>query len=190
MRTMTSSRHPDAIPFSLIHPGKINMATFGPGSPSQLFGVLFKGMAGVDLVTVNYRGIGPASVDLLSGRVEVLFTSIASTIDLIRSGKLRSLAVTTAKPMDVLPDLPTTGEFIPRYEAAGCVGLGALANTAPEIIAILNKQVNAALADPTLKARLVDLGEEPFANSSAEFGNFVAEETWAKVIRAANIKAE
>lgn len=105
----------------------------------------------VDLVTVNYRGIGPALVDLLSGRVEVIFTSIASTIDLIRSGKLRSLAVTTAKRMDVLPDVPTIGEFIPGYEAAGWVGLGTPANTAPEIIAILNKQVNAALADPTFK---------------------------------------
>ena len=181
---------PEFIANAKANPGKINMATLGPGSGSQLFGVLFKVMAGVDLVTVNYRGIGPVLVDLLSGRVEVIVTSIASTIDLIRSGKLRSLAVTTAKRMDVLPDVPTVGEFIPGYEAAGWVGLGAPANTAPEIIAILNRQVNAALADPTFKARLVDLGEEPFANSSAEFGNFVAEETWAKVIRAANIKAE
>jgi tripartite-type tricarboxylate transporter receptor subunit TctC len=149
-------------------------------------------MAGVDLVTVNYRGIGPALVDLLSGRVEVIFTSIASTIDLIRSGKLRSLAVTTANRMDVLPDVPTIGEFIPGYEAAGWLGLGAPANTASGIIAILNKQVNDALADPAFKTRLVDLGEVPFANSSAGFGNFIAEytETWAKVIRAANIKAE
>jgi tripartite-type tricarboxylate transporter receptor subunit TctC len=183
---------PEFIANAKANPGKINMATLGPGSPSQLFGVLFKVMAGVDLATVNYRGIGPALVDLLSGRVEVIFTSFASTIDLIRSGKLRSLAVTTAKRMDVLPDMPTIGEFIPGYEVAGWVGLGAPANTAPEIIAILNKQVNAALADPTFKARLVDLGEEPFANSSAEFGNFVAEYTgtWAKVIRAANIKPE
>jgi tripartite-type tricarboxylate transporter receptor subunit TctC len=114
------------------------------------------------------------------------------TIDLIRSSKLRSLAVTTAKRMNMLPDVPTIGEFIPGYEAAGWVGLGAPANTAPEIIAILNRQVNAALADPTFKARLVDLGEEPFANTSAQFGNFITEytETWAKVIRAANIKPE
>jgi tripartite-type tricarboxylate transporter receptor subunit TctC len=179
---------PEFIANAKAHPGKINMATLGPGSPSQLFGVVFKVTAGVDLVTVNYRGIGPALVDLLSGRVEVIFTSIASTIDLIRSGKLRSLAVTTSKRMDMLPDVP----FFPGYEAAGWLGLGAPANTAPEIIAILNKQVNAALADPTFKARLVDLGEEPFANSSADFGKFVAEytETWATVIRAANIKAE
>jgi tripartite-type tricarboxylate transporter receptor subunit TctC len=183
---------PEFIANANANPGKINMATLGPGSPSQLFGVLFKVMAGVDLATVNYRGIGPALVDLLSGRVEVIFTSYASTIDLIRSGKLRSLAVTTTKQIDVLPGVPTIGEFVPGYEAAGWVGLGAPANTALEIIAILNKQVNAALADPTLKARLVDLGEEPFANSFADFGNFVAEytETWAKMIRATNIKAE
>jgi tripartite-type tricarboxylate transporter receptor subunit TctC len=183
---------PEFIANAKANPGKINMATLGPGSPSQLFGVLFKVMAGVDLATVNYRGIGPALVDLLSGRVEVIFTSYASTIDLIRSGKLRSLAVTTTKQIDVLPGVPTIGEFVPGYEAAGWVGLGAPANTALEIIAILNKQVNAALADPTLKARLVDLGEEPFANSFADFGNFVAEytETWAKMIRATNIKAE
>src|SRR6516225_6281502 len=183
---------PEFIANAKVNPGKINMATLGPGSPSQLFGVLFKAMAGIDLVTVNYRGIGPALVDLLSSRVEVIFTSIASTIDLIRSGKLRSLAVTTANRMDVLPEVPTIGVFVPGYEAAGWVGLGAPANTAPEIIAILNKQVNAAVADPTFKARLVDLGEEPFANSSADFGNFIAEYTgtWAKVIRAANITAE
>jgi tripartite-type tricarboxylate transporter receptor subunit TctC len=149
-------------------------------------------MASVDLVTVNYRGIGPALLDLMSGRVEVIFTSVASTIDFIRSGKLRPLAVTTGKRMDVLPDVPTIGEFISGYETAGWVGLGAPANTPLEIIAILNKQANAALPDPTFKARLVNLGEEPFANSPAEFGKFIAEytEKWAKVIRAANIKAE
>jgi len=183
---------PEFIANAKANPGKINMATLGPGSGSQLFGVLFKVMAGVDLVTVNYRGIGPVLVDLLSGRVEVVFTSIASTIDLIRSGKLRSLAVTTAKRMDVLPDVPTVGEFIPDYEAAGWVGLGAPANTAPEIIAILNRQVNAALADPTFKARLVDLGLEPYATSPAEFGKFIVDytEKWGKVIRDANIKPE
>ena len=183
---------PEFIANAKANPGKINMATLGPGSPSQLFGVLFKVMAGVDLATVNYRGIGPALVDLLIGRVEVIFTSFASTIHLIRSGKLRSLAVTTAKRMDVLPDMPTIGEFIPGYEVAGWVGLGAPANTAPEIIAILNKQVNAALADTTFKARLVDLGGEPFASSPTDFEKFIVEytEKWGKVIRAAGIKAE
>ena len=183
---------PEFIANARANPAKFNMATVGPGSPSQLFGVLFKVMASVDLVTVNYRGIGPALLDLMSGRVEVIFTSIASTIDFIRSGRLRPLAVTTAKRMDVLPDVPTIGEFVSGYETAGWVGLGAPANTLPEIIAILNKQVNAALSDPTFKARLVDLGEEPFPNSSAEFGKFVAEytEKWGKVIRAANIKPE
>src|SRR5262252_9325835 len=168
---------PEFIANAKANPGKINMATVGPGSPSQLFGVLFKSMAGVDLVTVNYRGIGPPLVDLVSGRIEVIFTSIASTIDLIRSGKLRSLAVTTANRMDVLPDVPTIGSFVPGYEAAGWVGLGVPANTAPEIIAILSRQVNAALADPTFKARLVDLGLEPYATSPAEFGKFIVDYT-------------
>jgi tripartite-type tricarboxylate transporter receptor subunit TctC len=183
---------PEFIANARANPAKFNMATVGPGSPSQLFGVLFKVMASVDLVTVNYRGIGPALLDLMSGRVEVIFTSVASTIDFIRSGKLRPLAVTTGKRMDVLPDVPTIGEFISGYETAGWVGLGAPANMPLEIIAILNKQANAALPDPTFKARLVNLGEEPFANSPAEFGKFIAEytEKWAKVIRAANIKAE
>jgi len=183
---------PEFIANARANPAKINMATTGPGSPSQLFGVLFKAMANVDLVTVNYRGIGPALLDLISGRVEVIFTSIASTIDFIRSGKLRPLAVTTAKRMEVLRDVPTIGEFISGYETAGWVGLGAPANTPSEIIAILNKHANAALSDPTFKVRFVDLGEEPFANSPAEFGNFIAEytEKWAKVIRTANIKAE
>jgi tripartite-type tricarboxylate transporter receptor subunit TctC len=183
---------PEFIANARANPAKIDMATTGPGSPSQLFGVLFKAMANVDLVTVNYRGIGPALLDLISGRVEVIFTSIASTIDFIRSGKLRPLAVTTAKRMEVLRDVPTIGEFISGYETAGWVGLGAPANTPSEIIAILNKHANAALSDPMFKVRLVDLGEEPFANSPAEFGNFIAEytEKWAKVIRTANIKAE
>jgi tripartite-type tricarboxylate transporter receptor subunit TctC len=190
--SFASKTVPEFIANARANPAKFNMATVGPGSPSQLFGVLFKVMASVDLVTVNYRGIGPALLDLMSGRVEIIFTSVASTIDFIRSGKLRPLAVTTGKRMDVLPDVPTIGEFISGYETAGWVGLGAPANTPLEIIAILNKQANTALPDPTFKARLVNLGEEPFANSPAEFGKFIAEytEKWAKVIRAANIKAE
>ena len=183
---------PDFIANAKANPGKINMATVGPGSPSQLFGVLFKSMAGVDLVTVNYRGIGPPLLDLISGRVEVIFTSIASTIEYIRSGKLRPLAVTSAQRTDLLPDVPSIGEFVSGYDTAGWVGLTAPANMPPEIVAILNKHVNAALADPTFKAKMVDLGETPFANTPAGFGGFIAEYTdkWAKVIRAANIKPE
>jgi tripartite-type tricarboxylate transporter receptor subunit TctC len=180
------------IAYAKANPGKINMASLGPGTPSQLFGVLFKVMAGVDLVTVNYRGAGPALLDLMSGRVEVIFISVASSIGYIRSGKLSPLAVTSASRMDVLPDVPTIGEFVPGYEATGWMGLGAPANTPPEIIAILNKQVNAALADAPFTARLVDLGMEPFANSPAAFGKFVVDytETWSKVIRDAGIKGE
>ena len=183
---------PDFIANAKANPGKINMATVGPGSPSQLFGVLFKSMAGVDLVTVNHRGIGPPLLDLISGRVEVIFTSIASTIEYIRSGKLRPLAVTSAQRTDLLPDVPSIGEFVSGYDTAGWVGLTAPANMPPEIVAILNKHVNAALADPTFKAKMVDLGETPFANTPAGFGGFIAEYTdkWAKVIRAANIKPE
>ena len=182
---------PEFIANAKANPGKINMATVGPGSPSQLFGVLFKSMAGVDLVTVNYRGIGPALLDLISGRVEVIFTSIASTIEYIRSGKLRPLAVTTAQRIDLLPDVPSIGEFVSGYESAGWVGLTAPANTPPEIVAILNKQVNAALADPTFKAKMIDLGEAPFANTTAGFGGFIAEYTdkWAKVIRVRQYQA-
>ncbi len=183
---------PSFIAYARTNPGKINMATLGPGSPSQLFGQLFKVSTGVDLVTVNYRGAGPALLDLISGRVEVMIISVASTLDYIRAGKLRALAVTTDKRMDVLSEVPTIGEFVTGYEAAGWVGLGAPANTPPEIVTILNTQVNSALADPTFKARLVGLGEEPFGSSPAEFGKFIAEytEKWAKVIRAADIKPE
>jgi tripartite-type tricarboxylate transporter receptor subunit TctC len=174
------------------NPGKVNMASLGPGTPSQLVGVLFKATANVDLLTVNYRGAGPALLDLMSSRVDVMFISVAATIGYIRSGKLRPLGVTTTARMDVLPDVPTIGEFVPGYEATGWVGIGPPTNTPPEIIAILNTQVNAALADATFKARLVDLGLEPFANAPAEFGKFIVGYTqkWAKVIRAANVKPE
>ena len=149
-------------------------------------------MAGVDLVTVNYRGIGPPLLDLISGRVEVIFTSIASTIEYIRSGKLRPLAVTSARRTGLLPDVPSIGEFVSGYDTAGWVGLTAPANTPPEIVAILNTHVNAALADSTFKAKMIDLGEAPFANTPAGFGGFIAEYTdkWPKVIHVANIKPE
>jgi tripartite-type tricarboxylate transporter receptor subunit TctC len=180
------------IAYAKANPGKINMASSGPGSGSQLFGELFKVMAGVDLATVNYRGVGPALPDVMSGRVEVIFVPISSAIGFIRSGKLRPLGVTTTARLVVLPEVSAIGEFVRGYGATGWTGIGAPANTPPEIIAILNKQINAALADPSFKARLVDLGLEPFASSPAEFGKFIAEETekWGKVIRTANIKPE
>jgi tripartite-type tricarboxylate transporter receptor subunit TctC len=183
---------PEFIAYAKANPGKIDMGSGGPGSGQHVYGELFKVMAGVDLITVHYRGAGPALPDLMSGRIQVMFDPVASSIGYIRAGKLRPLGVTTATRIDALPDVPPIGDFVPGYEASGWDGIGAPANTPPEIISILNKEVNAALADATFKARLADLGADPFANSPAGFGKFIAEyiEKWGKVIRAANIKAE
>jgi tripartite-type tricarboxylate transporter receptor subunit TctC len=183
---------PEFIAYAKANPGKINMATGGAGSAPHLYGELFKIMAGVDLVTVNYRGSAPALPDLIAGQVQVMFDVVISSIGHIRAGKLRPLGVTTTTRLEVLPDVPPIGDFLPGYEASSWDGIGAPANTPPEIIAILNKQVNAALADPTFKARLADLGAEPFPGSPAEFGKFIVDytEKWGKVIRAAGIKAE
>ena len=183
---------PEFIAYAKANPGKLNMATSGPGSGSDLFGELFKVMAAVDLVTVHYRGVGPALPDLLAGRVEVIFLPVATAIGSIRAGKLRPLGVTTTKRREVLPDVPAISDFVPGYEATNFAGIGAPANTPPEVIAILNKQVNTALADTTFEARLVDLGGEPFASSPTDFGKLIADEIekWGKVIRAANIKPE
>ena len=183
---------PEFIAYAKANPGKLNMGTGGQGTGQHVYGELFKVMAGVDLLTVHYRGAGLALPDLISGRVEVMFDPVASSIGYIRAGQLRPLGVTTAARIDALPDVPPIGDFVPRYEASGWDGIGGPANTPPEIVAILNKEVNAALADPTFKARLVDLGADSFASSPAEFGKFIVEytEKWAKVIRGANIKAE
>ena len=183
---------PEFITYAKANPGKINMATGGAGSAPHLYGELFKMMAGVDLVTVNYRGSAPALPDLIAGQVQVMFDVVISSIGHIRAGKLRPLGVTTTTRLEVLPDVPPISDFLPGYEASSWDGIGAPANTPLEIVGILNKQVNAALADPTFKARLADLGAEPFAGSPAEFGKFIVDytEKWGKVIRAAGIKAE
>jgi len=183
---------PEFIAYAKANPGKINVGSLGPGSPSQLIGVLFKSMAGLDLVTVNYRGIGPALTDLMAGRIEAVFTSLVSVIGYMKSDKLRALGVTTAKRAEIFPDVPALGEYVKGYEAAGWVGLGAPAKTPPEIIAVLNTQVNAALADPAFKARLADLALGPFVSSQADFAKFIVDftEKWRKVIRANNIKPE
>jgi tripartite-type tricarboxylate transporter receptor subunit TctC len=183
---------PEFIAYAKANPGKINMATGGAGSAPHLYGELFKLMAGVDLVTVNYRGSAPALPDLIAGQVQVMFDVVISSIGHIRAGKLRPLGVTTTTRLEVLPDVPPISDFLPGYEASSWDGIGAPANTPLEIVGILNKQVNAALADPTFKARLADLGAEPFAGSPAEFGKFIVDytEKWGKVIRAAGIKAE
>jgi tripartite-type tricarboxylate transporter receptor subunit TctC len=183
---------PEFIAYAKVHPGKINMASPGPGTNPHLAGELFKMMAGVDLTHVPYRGGGPALIDLLGGQVQVMFPATAASIEYIRAGKLRPLAVTTATRSEALPEVPTVGEFVPGYEASGWFGVAAPRNTPPDIIEKLNKEINAALADPKIKARLADLGGTVLPGSPADFGKLIANETekWGKVIRAANIKAE
>jgi tripartite-type tricarboxylate transporter receptor subunit TctC len=149
-------------------------------------------MTGVNLVHVPYRGAGPALVDLLAGQVQVYFTTMPASIEYVRAGKLRALAVTTATRSETLPGIPTMGEFVPGYEATTWYGVGVPKNTPAEIVEKLSKEINASLADPTMKARLAELGGTVLAGSPADFGKFIAEETekWGKVIRAANIKPE
>jgi tripartite-type tricarboxylate transporter receptor subunit TctC len=183
---------PEFIAYAKANPGKINFGSGGIGTSPHVAGELFKMMTGVDLVHVPYRGAAPAVADLLAGQVQVYFSNMASSIEHIRAGKLRPLAVTTATRSDALPDVPTMGEFVPGHEASSWAGVGAPKATPAEIVDKLNKEINAGLADPKIKARLADLGGTPLVGSPADFGKFIAEETekWAKVIRAANIKAE
>jgi tripartite-type tricarboxylate transporter receptor subunit TctC len=183
---------PEFTAYAKANPGKINLGSPGIGTPPHVAGELFKMMAGVDLVHVPYRGGGPVMTDLLGGQVQVLFGSTSLTIEHIRAGKLRPLAVTTATRWEGLPDIPTVNDFVSGYEASAEVGLGAPRNTPAEIIDTLNKEINAALADPKMKARLADLGGTVLAGSPADFGKLIADETekWGNVIRALNIKAE
>jgi len=183
---------PEFIAYAKANPGKINLASGVIGSPSHVSGELFKIMTGTDMLLVSYRGGGPALVDLLGGQVQVMFNSLPASIEYIKAGTLRALAVTTATRSEMLPGIPIMGEFVPGYEAPTWYGVGVPKNTPAEIIGKLNQEVNAALADPKVKARLADLGGTPLPGSPAEFGKLIAEETekWAKVIRAANIKAQ
>jgi tripartite-type tricarboxylate transporter receptor subunit TctC len=183
---------PEFIAYAKANPGKINLGSPGIGTPPHVAGELFKIMAGIEMIHVPYRGGGPVMTDLLGGQVQVLFGSTSLTIEHIRAGKLRPLAVTTATRWEGLPDIPTVNDFVSGYEASAVAGLGAPRNTPAEIIHSLNKEINAALADPNMKARLVDLGGTVLAGSPADFGKLIAEETekWGKVIRAANIKPE
>src|SRR5262249_42022535 len=180
------------IAYAKASPGKISMASAGIGSGPHVAGELFKTMAGVNMVHVPYRGGGPALTDLLGGQVQVYFPTTVSSIRDIRAGRLRALAVTTATRSDALPDIPTVGEFLPGYEASFWYGVGVPKNTPVEIVDKLSEAINAGLADPTIKARLADLGGVPMPMSPAEFGKLIADETekWATVIRAANIKPE
>ena len=182
---------PEFIAYARANPGKVNMASAGPGSAPHLYAELFKMMTGVDVVQVHYRGSGPALPDLIAGQVQAMFDPVASSIGHIRAGKLRPLAVTTTTRLEVLPDIPTVGDFVPGYEASGWYGIGVPKNTPAEIVDRLNAEINAALADPKMKVRFADLGGTVLPGSPDDFGRFIAEETekWGKVIRAANIKA-
>jgi len=183
---------PEFIAYAKANPAKISMASAGIGTTSHLAGELFKLMTGVNLVHVPYRGSAPALTDLLGGQVQVLFDPLPSSIEHIRAGKLRALAVTTTTRSTALPDIPTVADFVPGYEASLCQGIGTPRNTPVEIIDKLNKEINAALANPKFNAQLADVGGTALAGTPADFGKLITDETekWAKVVRAANIRAD
>jgi tripartite-type tricarboxylate transporter receptor subunit TctC len=183
---------PEFIAYAKANPGKINMASAGIGGPQHVAGELFKSMAGIDMVHVPYRGTTPAITDLLAGQVQVMFDVTPTALPQIKAGKLRALAVTTAKPLDALPGIPPVADFLPGYEAVAWIGVGAPAGTPTAIIDTLNKEINAALADDKIKTRIAELGAFVVTGTPADFGKFIASETakWGKVIRDAHIKAE
>jgi tripartite-type tricarboxylate transporter receptor subunit TctC len=183
---------PDFIAYAKANPGKINMASAGVGSPSHVTGELFKMMTGVNMLHVPYRGSPAALTDLIAGQVQVTFQTTAASIAHVRAGTVRALAVTTATRSEVLPDLPSVSEFVPGYEASAVWGLGAPRNTPAEIIDKLNKEINAALADPKLKGRFTEMGISVLAASPTDFGKLLVDETekWGRVVRFGNIKPE
>jgi tripartite-type tricarboxylate transporter receptor subunit TctC len=183
---------PELIAYAKANPGKISMASGGMASAEHVYGEMFKMMAIIDMVHVPYRGGGPAMTDLLAGHVPLMIEPISTAIEYIKEGRLRALAVTSLTRSEVLPDVPTVAEFLPDYEGIGWQGVAAPRNTPVEIIQKLNKEINAGLDDPRIKARIADVGATVFKSTPAEFGAFMAgyTETWGKVIRAANIKPE
>jgi tripartite-type tricarboxylate transporter receptor subunit TctC len=183
---------PEFIAYAKANPGKVNVASAGTGSAPHMAAELFNFMAGVSMVHVPYRGQGPAISDLLGGQLQVMFATTPGITDFIRSGRLRALAVTTAARAEVLPELPTVGDFVPGYEASQWYGMGAPRNTPAEIIDKLNREINAGLVDPKMKARLTEIGGEPLPGAPAQFGTFIADETvkWAKVVKFAGMKPE
>ncbi|MGA2894506.1 MAG: tripartite tricarboxylate transporter substrate binding protein [Xanthobacteraceae bacterium] len=183
---------PEFIAYAKANPGKLNMASSGVGSTIHVAGELFKMMTGVDMVHVPYRGGAQALLDMVSGRDQVMFDNLPSSIEFIKAGKFRALAVTTATRSEVFPDLPTIADFVPGYEASAWYGLGAPKGTADEIIDTLNEAINARLAEPKTRAQLAEVGASLLPGSAPEFGRLVADETgkWGKVIKFANIKAE
>jgi tripartite-type tricarboxylate transporter receptor subunit TctC len=182
---------PELIAYAKANPGTINMATAGKGTPLDVAGELFKLMAGVEIVSVTYQGESPAIPDLLSGRMQIMFGVVPASLGYIRSGKLRALAVTSAARLEVLPEVPTMAQFLPGFEAVGWYGIAAPKNTPPDVVDRLNKEINVALRDPVIKARLAELGVGPGGGSTSDFAAFIAAETekWAKVVRFAGTKA-
>ena len=183
---------PELIAYAKANPGKLNMASSGNGSTIHVSGELFKMMTGVNMVHVPYRGGAPALTDMISGQVQVMFDNVPTSIEFIRAGKLRALAVTTATRSKVLPDLPTVADFVPGYEASAWYGVGVPKGTPDDVIDKLNKEINAILADPKAKARLADLGASLLAGSPADFGKLVADETekWGKVVKFSGAKPD
>ena len=183
---------PEFIAYAKANPGKINMASPGIGSTPHVNGELFKVMTGTNMVHVPYRSAAAVMTDLLSGQVQLYFGTTASSLEYVRTGKLRALAVTIERRLDALPDIPTVGDFVPGYEASNWYGIGAPRNTPVEVIEKLNKETNAGLADPKIKARIADLGGSPLTGSPADFGRLIADETekWGKVVKFVGIKAD
>jgi tripartite-type tricarboxylate transporter receptor subunit TctC len=183
---------PEFMAYAKANPGKINMASPGIGSTPHVNGELFKVMTGTNMVHVPYRSAAAVMTDLLSGQVQLYFGTTASSLEYVRTGKLRALAVTIERRLDALPDIPTVGDFVPGYEASNWYGIGAPRNTPVEVIEKLNKETNAGLADPKIKARIADLGGSPLTGSPADFGRLIADETekWGKVVKFVGIKAD
>jgi len=183
---------PEFIAYAKANPGKVNYGSAGPGTPQNIACELFKMMTGVNLIHIPYRGGAPATTDLVGGHLQVIFCPVSEAIEHIKSGKLRALAVTTTARLDVLPDVPTVGDVVPGYEASGFAGIGVPRNTPAEIIVMLNKELNAGVADTKIRARITELGGTPLGGSPAEFGVIISEATekWAKVIKFAGIKVE
>jgi len=181
---------PELIAYAKANPGKINYASAGSGSSQHMAGELFKMLAGVDMVHVPYRGAAPALTDLIAGQIQIMFDNMTSSVEHVRSGKLRGLAVTTAARSEALPDLPIVGDFVPGYESSGIYGIGAPKDTPPDIIGRLNREINAAIADPRIKARLSDLGGIVVTGTPVDFGKILAEEVekWGKVVKFSGAK--
>jgi tripartite-type tricarboxylate transporter receptor subunit TctC len=180
------------IAYARANPGKVNMASGGAGTAGHMSGELFKMMAGVNMVHVPYRGEALALTDMLGGHVQAMFGTVPASIEHVRTGKLRPLAVTSARRSELLPDLPTVGDFVPGYETSAWQGVGAPKNTPAEIINGLNKEINAGLADPKIKARVADMGGTVLAGSPADFGKLIADETekWGKVVKFSGAKPD